>query len=365
VKDAADQLPSPPTHSAPNAGELAALADDIKRWGRELGFQQVGITDTALDSHRDYLRAWLAQDFHGEMTYMAEREALRRQPEMLQPGTQRIISLRMDYLPPNVETVKLLDHPRKAYIARYALGRDYHKLIRRRIAQLAEKIASHSAAQSQRPFVDSAPVLERALAEKAGLGWIGKNTQLINPTAGSWFFLGELYTDLPLPVDPPQQTKHCGSCTACLDICPTRAFAAPFQLDARRCISYLTIELDGSIPLELRPLIGNRVFGCDDCQIVCPWNKFAKPTDEQDFKPRHGLDQAELLSLFSWREEEFEHNTRGSPIRRIGYRRWLRNLAVGIGNGERSAQAKKHLQEKRGIDTLVDEHIDWALQRMA
>ena len=343
---------------------LLILADDIKRWGRELGFQQVGITDTKLGQHSDHLHRWLKKHHHGEMAYMAERETLRQNPTALHANTLRVISLRMDYLPPEVETVKILDHPRTAYISRYALGRDYHKLIRKRIKQLADKIIAQIGQHSARPFVDSAPVLERALAEKAGLGWIGKNTMLITPSMGSWFFLGELFTNLPLPVDAPQTSQHCGSCTACLDICPTQAFVGPQQLDARRCISYLTIELKTQIPIELRPLIGNRVFGCDDCQLICPWNKFAKPTDENDFKPRHGLDQANMVDLFLWTAEEFERHTQGSAIRRIGYELWLRNLAVGIGNGENSDKAHAALLKQRGFSNLVDEHIDWAILQL-
>ena len=354
----------PPLDSISDAA-LLALADDIKRWGRELGFQQVGITDTELGQHSDHLHRWLEKNHHGEMAYMAERETLRQNPAALHANTLRVISLRMDYLPPEVETVKILDHPRTAYISRYALGRDYHKLIRKRIKQLADKIIAQVGQHSPRPFVDSAPVLERALAEKAGLGWIGKNTMLINPSMGSWFFLGELFTDLPLPIDAPQTNQHCGSCTACLDICPTQAFVGPHQLDARRCISYLTIELKTPIPIELRPLIGNRVFGCDDCQLICPWNKFAKPTDENDFKPRHGLDQANMVDLFLWTDEEFDRHTQGSAIRRIGYERWLRNLAVGIGNGENSSQAHAALLEQRGFSALVDEHIDWAMLQLS
>jgi epoxyqueuosine reductase len=347
------------------ADELRELAEKIKQWGRELGFQQVGITDTQLGEHTEHLRRWLDKDLHGEMDYMADREALRADPTALHENTLRVISLRMDYLPPNVETVKLLDHPKTAYLSRYALGRDYHKLIRKRIKKLADTIIEHTGERSQRPFVDSAPVLERAFAEKAGLGWIGKNTMLINSSMGSWFFLGELFTDLPLPIDPPQTTKHCGSCTACLDICPTNAFNGPFELDARKCISYLTIELKGSIPEPLRGLIGNRVFGCDDCQLICPWNKFAKPTDEKDFSPRHGLDHASMVDLFLWTEEEFEEKTQGSPIRRIGYQRWLRNLAVGIGNGENSPHAINALKSKLKQSPLVDEHIQWALEQLA
>lgn len=351
---------------------LTQLAEQIKIRGRELGFQQVGITDADPGEHSEYLRAWLDKNLHGEMTYMAERESLRRNPAQLHPDTLRVISVRMDYLPANVETVKLLDHDSKAYISRYALGRDYHKLIRKRLKTLSDfildwcqqrQIENHEAL-SQRPFVDSAPILERAFAEKAGLGWIGKNTMLINSQMGSWFFLGELLTNLPLPIDQPQTSKHCGSCTACLDICPTNAFDAAFELDARKCISYLTIELKGSIPIALRPLIGNRVFGCDDCQLICPWNKFAKPGEEPDFSPRHELDNAELLTLFCWSEQEFAHNTNGSPIKRIGYERWLRNLAVGLGNSKAGAQAVAALQQRRGFSPLVDEHIDWAIRQL-
>ena len=354
--------------------QLALLSEQIKTWGRELGFQQLGITDANPGVHSGYLRDWLQKKLHGEMHYMAERESLRSNPAQLHPNTLRVISARMDYLPPDVETVKLLDHPSKAYISRYALGRDYHKLIRKRLKALSDNIIDYCQQQSiasdqplsQRPFVDSAPVLERAFAEKAGLGWIGKNTMLINSRVGSWFFLGELLTNLPLPVDEAQQSKHCGSCAACLEICPTHAFNAAFELDARKCISYLTIELKGSIPEALRPLIGNRVFGCDDCQLICPWNKFAKTTSEKDFGPRHGLDNAELIELFLWTEQEFDSRTNGSPIKRIGYQRWLRNIAVGLGNSDRLAAGDtiSALQSKLGISPLVDEHIHWAIEQL-
>lgn len=361
--------------SPPTTQTLATLTTDIKRWGRELGFQQVGITDANPGEHRDYLDRWLAEGLHGDMEYMASQQALRNDPAQLHENTCRVISLRMDYLPPNVETVTLLDHPEKAYLSRYALGRDYHKLIRKRIAQLGAKIKQTISSASYRPFVDSAPVLERAFAEKAGLGWIGKNTMLINSTAGSWFFLGELFTDIPLPIDQPQQSKHCGSCTACMEVCPTDAFTGPFKLDARKCISYLTIELKDDIPTELRPKIGNRVFGCDDCQLICPWNKFAHATDEKDFKPRHNLDNIELVELFLWTEREFDENTLGSPIRRIGYHRWLRNLAIGLGNSGHSTEhaiVKPHYREKaiaalhakKAISPMVDRHIEWALTQL-
>ncbi len=343
--------------------DLSRLASDIKRWGAELGFQQVGITDADISQHADKLKQWLARGFHGDMGYMAEREGLRNKPDELVPDTVRVISFRMDYFPDEQHTAERLQQPEQAYVSRYALGRDYHKLIRKRLATIAERLRE-AGGEHCRAFVDSAPVLERGFAEKAGLGWIGKNSMLINPKAGSWFFLGEIYTDLPLPTDPPQESLHCGSCTACLDDCPTGAIVAPFQVDARRCISYLTIELHGPIPEELRPLMGNRIFGCDDCQLVCPWNKFAEPTAEVDFSPRHKLDQADLLSLFAWTEAEFDRNTQGSAIRRIGYARWLRNIAVALGNTPSSQDTIKALEEKLGaVDAVVDEHIRWALQR--
>ena len=344
--------------------DLQQLANSIKRWARELGFQQAGIAVADPQEHSDHLRHWLNNNYHGEMAYMAERAPLRNDPALLHPDTLRVISLRMDYLPQRPRHAVLANNE-SAYISHYALGRDYHKLIRKRVATLAEKIRASAPLAKQRPFVDSAPVLERAFAAKSGLGWIGKNTMLINSDAGSWFFLAELFTDLPLPVDTAQTTKHCGSCTACLDICPTDAFAGPFELDARKCISYLTIELKGSIPIDLRAKIGNRVFGCDDCQLVCPWNKFAQPTDEKDFKPRHGLDQASLVELLLWTEDEFLHRTEGSPIRRIGYHRWLRNVAVGIGNGPPSKSAIAALIARKDHESpLVSEHIQWALDQL-
>ena len=343
--------------------DFQALTTQIRQWGRELGFQQIGIADLDVEAHAARLRDWLAQHYHGEMEYMARHAALREAPAQLVPGTLRVISLRMDYLPGDTAMVKVLQNPAQAYVSRYALGRDYHKLIRRRLQQLAERIQAEIGNFGYRAFVDSAPVLERAFAEKAGLGWIGKNTMLINKRAGSWFFLGELFTDLPLPIDTPADF-HCGSCTACLDICPTQAFVGPQLLDARRCISYLTIELRGPIPLELRPLIGNRVFGCDDCQLCCPWNKFAAPTQERDFSPRHNLDRAELLALFQWSEAEFLQHTEGSAIRRIGYACWLRNLAVALGNAPPNADIVAVLQARaEHPSALVQEHIAWALAR--
>lgn len=345
-------------------GDDITLAGNIKHWGAALGFQQVGICAPDPGRHSEYLRAWLAQQHHGEMAYMLDREQLRNNPEQLFPGVRSVVSLRMDYSPADAQSVQLLDHPERAYIARYALGRDYHKTIRRRLAKLAKKIHEQGTAGNMRPFVDSAPVLERAFAERAGLGWIGKNTMLINSSAGSWFFLGELYTDLELPFDEATAEPHCGSCTACLDICPTGAFVGPRELDARKCISYLTIELKGAIPEQYRAAMGNRVFGCDDCQLVCPWNKFARPTDEQDFRPRHELDSSDMVDLFLWDEQTFEQRTAGSPIRRIGYERWLRNLAVGLGNGRRSDKVLDALHARRDYSPLLREHVDWALRRL-
>jgi len=346
--------------------DLVALTQSIRDWGRELGFQQVGITGLDLGEHERHLERWLAAGLHGEMDYMAAHGRKRSHPEELIPGTLRVISLRMDYLPGDTLMAQRLAEPQTAYVSRYALGRDYHKLIRKRLQQLAERIQQAIGPFGYRAFVDSAPVLEKAIAEQAGLGWIGKNTLVLNRKAGSFFFLGELFVDLPLPVDAPQGSEHCGSCTACLDICPTAAFVGPYQLDARRCISYLTIELKGSIPAELRPLIGNRVFGCDDCQIVCPWNRFARPTEQGDFQPRHSLDNAELAALFRWTEEEFLSRTEGSPLRRAGYERWLRNLAVGLGNAPSTIAVLEALNSRREDPSeLVREHVTWALQQHA
>ena len=344
--------------------DLDQLAASIKLWGRELGFQQVGITSVDLGQHEAHLQRWLDAGYQGEMDYMASHGSKRSHPDKLVPGTLRVISLRMDYLPGDTRMAEQLASPEKAYVSRYALGRDYHKLIRKRLQQLAERVQQAIGPFGYRAFVDSAPVLEKAVAEQAGLGWIGKNTLVINRKAGSWFFLGELFVDLPLPVDPPHASEHCGRCSACLDICPTQAFVAPYVLDARRCISYLTIELKGPIPEDLRPLIGNRVFGCDDCQIVCPWNRFARPSEQGDFQPRHQLDSAELASLFRWTEEEFLSRTEGSPLRRAGYERWLRNLAVGLGNAPGSITVIEALELRREHPSeLVREHVHWALSR--
>ncbi len=346
--------------------DLAHLAQSIKDWGRELGFQQVGITDVELGEHEAHLQRWLDAGYQGEMDYMAAHGSKRSHPDELVPGTLRVVSLRMDYLPGDTQMTQRLAEPGSAYVSRYALGRDYHKLIRKRLRHLAERIQAAIGPFGYRAFVDSAPVLEKAIAEKAGLGWIGKNTLVLNRKAGSWFFLGELFVDLPLPVDAPHTSEHCGRCSACLDICPTNAFVDPYVLDARRCISYLTIELKGPIPEELRAPIGNRVFGCDDCQIVCPWNRFARPTSQSDFQPRHGLDNSSLAELFLWSEEEFLSRTEGSPLRRTGYENWLRNLAVGLGNAPSTIPVLEALQARRDYPSeLVREHVEWALARHA
>ncbi len=345
-----------------SSSELQALALNIKQWSRELGFQDAGITDIDLSDHEAHLKRWLEEGLHGDMDWMAAHGNKRSRPDELVPGTLRIISVRMDYLPADTRQVQMLQDKSKAYISRYALGRDYHKLIRKRITQLGKRIEEAIGSYGYRAFVDSAPVLERAVAMRAGLGWIGKNTMLLNHKAGSFFFLGELFTDLPLPVDEPQTKVHCGSCHACLDLCPTKAFIAPHKLDARKCISYLTIENTGSIPEELRPLMGNRVFGCDDCQLVCPWNKFAKFSGETDFLPRHKLDSSELADLFLWTEEEFLERTVGSPIRRTGFEGWLRNLAVGLGNAPTSAKVIQTLKQRLNYPSeIVREHTMWAL----
>lgn len=342
--------------------DMHQLAQQIKDWGQALGFQQIGITDTDLASYEPRFLNWLANGFHGEMDYMQRHGTKRSRPADLVPGTLRVISARMDYLPTDASMISVLKNPTLGYISRYALGRDYHRLMRKRLDDLAKKISESIGEFGYRAFTDSAPVLEKSLAEKAGLGWIGKHTNVINAKAGSWFFLGEIYTDIPLPIDTPITTSHCGTCTACIDVCPTGAIVGPYQLDARRCISYLTIELRGSIPVELRPLIGNRIYGCDDCQLCCPWNKFAKYTAEKDFHPRAHLLSPELIDLFSWTEEEFLQNTRGSAIRRIGYECWLRNIAVALGNAVQTPDVIAALQSRlQHPSALVREHVKWAL----
>lgn len=348
----------------PDRPDYDALAEQIRAFASELGFQQLGIGAPEIGEHEQWLQRWLDAGYQGEMEWMASHGSKRTHPKELVPGTQRVISVRMDYLPADSAMTKRLANADSAYISRYALGRDYHKLIRRRLQQLADRIQALIGPFGYRAFVDSAPVMERALASRAGLGWIGKNTMLINRKAGSYFFLGELFTDLPLPIDQPQQSEHCGNCTACLERCPTDAFVGEHLLDARRCISYLTIELKGAIPNDLRSAMGNRVFGCDDCQLVCPWNRFAKPTAEPDFSPRHQLDQADLVELFSWDEATFLQRTEGSPIRRIGHERWLRNLAVGLGNATTSIPVIEALKRRRAYPSeLVREHVSWALEQ--
>lgn len=340
-----------------------ALRQQIDGWVAELGFSQWAVSDIHLEAHEPYLQKWLDAGYHGDMAYMARHGLRRARPAELVPETCRVITVRLDYLAADTQPLQVLGAADKAYISRYALGRDYHKLMRKRLARLAELIQASAAGGQYRAFVDSAPVLERALAERAGMGWLAKNTMLINERAGSWFFLGEIYTDLPLDPDPPQASKHCGSCSACLSVCPTDAFAGPFELDARRCISYLTIEHHGSIDPSLRPLLGNRVFGCDDCQLVCPWNKFARHSDETDFQPRHNLQNSELVTLFLWDEETFLQRTEGSAIRRIGHERWLRNLAVGLGNGPATPRAIAALEARlTHPSALVREHVGWALE---
>ena len=348
--------------SAHTSPDPATLAGNIKRWGQALGFQQVGIGPARLDADETHLLNWLAAGRHGEMDYMLRHGTCRSRPAELVPGTSSVISVRMDYWPGEARSADtiMLD-PALAYLSRYALGRDYHKLLRRRLQQLADRITAAIGEFGYRAFTDSAPVLEKALAQQAGLGWIGKHTNLINERAGSWFFLGELYTDLDLPADTPA-AEHCGDCQACIEACPTGAIVAPYQLDARLCISYLTIELRGSIPEHLRPLVGNRVYGCDDCQLVCPWNRFAQATAEVDFQPRHELDSSTLIRLFAWSEVEFERFTEGSAIRRIGYHCWLRNLAVALGNAPTTQQVIQTLQNRaRDPSALVREHVAWAL----
>ena len=343
-------------------GSTENLLDTIRGWGEALGFQALGFTGIDLSQHRDYLDKWLQAGYHGEMAWMARHGDKRSRPDALIPGTCTVITARMDYLPDGADPSAILAQSDKAYISRYALGRDYHKLIRSRLAKLARKIETHLGSGHYRAFVDSAPVLERALAENAGLGWIGKNTMLLNDKAGSWFFLGEIYTDIPLPKDPPKTVDHCGSCRACLDVCPTNAFVDPWVLDARKCISYLTIEYDGVIPEDLRPAMGNRIYGCDDCQLVCPWNKFAQTTSEPDFSPRHQLDAIDLLECFAWDEPTFLARTEGSAIRRIGFQRWRRNVAIALGNATTTDAIKQGLRAALpDSSAVVQEHIEWAL----
>lgn len=343
------------------------LLQSISDWSKELGFQQLGIADIDLSKHEAHLNDWLQAGFHGEMDYMHKHGSKRSHPEQLVEQTCRVISVRMDYMPPDCElSDEVLANPELGFISRYALGRDYHKVMRKRLQKLADKIKNSIGEFGYRAFVDSAPVLEKALAEKSGLGWIGKHSNLINKNAGSWFFLGEIYTDLPLPINSTSTQEHCGTCTTCIDICPTKAIVAPYKVDARRCISYLTIELHGSIPVEFRKDMGNRIYGCDDCQLCCPWNRFSQPTMEQDFFARHPLDAPDLIELFNWSEEIFLKNTEGSAIRRIGYQRWIRNIAIALGNAPSSKKIVQALKSRKKDNaelknTMIIEHIDWAL----
>jgi epoxyqueuosine reductase len=356
-------MPSPAATASPNTADLPALAQRIKALAHASGFQRCGISGIELGADEDHLRDWLAQGLYGSMDWMARHGEKRSRPGELIPGTVRVISVGLDYGRDPDEAWATLDGGGLAYVARYALGRDYHKLMRQRLQALADRIADVVGPFGHRVFVDSAPVLERALARNAGLGWIGKHTCLIDKDGGSWFFLGEIYVDLPLPVDAPA-SEHCGTCRRCIDICPTQAITAPYRLDARRCISYLTIEHEGAIDEALRPLIGNRIFGCDDCQLVCPWNKFAKTTDEPDFRARNNLDRATLAELFAWSEEEFLQRTEGSAIRRSGYERWLRNIAIALGNAPTTPEVLDALESRRDIDNMVvREHVSWALAR--
>ncbi|HTT36438.1 MAG TPA: tRNA epoxyqueuosine(34) reductase QueG [Burkholderiales bacterium] len=334
----------------------------LREWARELGFQQLGIADVDLSEAEARLHAWLDQGFHGDMEYLARHGTRRSRPAELVPGTLRVVSVRLNYFPTGArDSGEVLADPARAYISRYALGRDYHKVLRGRLQRLAERIQREVGEFRYRVYTDSGPVMEVELAVKAGLGWRGKHTLLLHREAGSWFFLGEIYTDLPLPVDKPQ-TEHCGACRRCIDVCPTGAIIAPYRLDARRCISYLTIEHRGSIPQPLRPLLGNRIYGCDDCQLVCPWNRFAQPATLTDFEPRHGLDRAGLLELFAWTAEEFERRLEGSAMRRIGYERWLRNLAVALGNAPADPATLRALEARRDHPSaLVREHVAWAI----
>lgn len=347
-----------------NNRDHTAIIETIQAWARELGFQDIGFTGVNLHEHEAYLEKWLQAGYHGTMDWMDRHGSKRSRPSELVPGTCTVISCRMDYLPEAADAWEILENSGKGFVSRYALGRDYHKLIRSRLAKLAERIRDELASGTFRAFVDSAPVLERAIAEQSGLGWIAKNTMLINESAGSYFFLGEIYTDIPFMPSDPKEEKHCGSCSACMVACPTEAFVAPFVLDARRCISYLTIEHKGSIDEALRPKMGNRIYGCDDCQLVCPWNKFATTSPEPDFAPREGLDQADLVTLFAWTEKEFEDRLQGSPIRRIGHERWLRNIAVALGNAETTQEIVNALRSKQDTSSpLVKEHIAWALNQ--
>ena len=341
------------------------ITQQIQLWAKELGFQQLGISDTDLSLAETKLNDWLTKGYHGQMDWMQRHGTKRSRPAELEPGTLRIISVRMDYWPGETEDAwEIINNDNKAYISRYALGRDYHKLMRQRLQKLADKITEHCGKHGYRVFVDSAPVMEKPIAVKAGLGWLGKHTNIINRDAGSWFFLGEIYTDMPLEPNKLQSDNHCGTCQSCIEACPTQAIVNPYELDARRCISYLTIEHKGSIPVNLRPHIGNRIYGCDDCQLVCPWNRFAQETKEDDFLARHKLDRTSLLELFSWTKEDFEQNLQGSAIRRIGYESWIRNIAIALGNATTNEEIIVALKQKQDNKSeIIKEHVNWALEQ--
>ena len=368
-------MPSP---SPDTSTMLATLAQQIKQWGHALGFAEICITDTDLSRAKPYLAAWLAKGMHGKMAFMQKHdEQLRAHPEKLVPGTLRVISARMNYLPRTTppqwqqQEWQKLEDPEQAVVSVYARGRDYHRVLRSRLQKLAQHIQSHVSELGYRVFTDSAPILEVELARKAGLGWRGKHTLLLSRTGGSFFFLGEIFVDIPLPTDPPV-TDHCGNCQRCIDICPTKAIIAPYQLDARRCISYLTIEHPDAIPEPLRPLLGNRIYGCDDCQLICPWNKYAQFAQLDDFMVRHHLDNISLVALFNWSEAEFLNKMTGSAIRRIGHIRWLRNIAVALGNALRTCTDHQHIQVMQQAlqqhlehpHALVREHVIWALKQL-
>lgn len=340
------------------------LLNKLVAWAPDFGFQQVGVSDIDLTEAESHLNTWLAEQYHGEMDYMSRHGQKRTRPEQLVPGTLRVITLRMDYWPEkSAEPWSVIKDSKLGFISRYALGRDYHKLMRKRLSLLVDKLQNEVEGSQHRVFCDSAPVMEKALAEKSGIGWLGKHSNILSREHGSYFFLGEIYTDIPLPVTPTT-TSHCGSCTSCMDCCPTQAIVAPYQVDARRCISYLTIELRGSIPMQYRAMMGNRIYGCDDCQLVCPWNKFAQASVETDYLPRHGLDAPQLVDLFAWDEKTFLSRLEGSPIRRIGFECWLRNIAVALGNANTDEQVIEALEARLNYPSeLVREHVQWALEQ--
>ena len=342
-------------------GELKKL---IQRWSEELGFDGIGVAGIDINEDEKYLNKWLQNKFHGSMNYMEKHGLKRSRPDVLLPGTVRVISLKMHYFSRDaIRAQNLLENTGIGYISSYALGLDYHKTIKNKLKILIGKIRDFSKLQGQNYFVDTAPVLERALARNAGLGWIGKNTNLIDKSNGSWFFLAEIFTDIPLPLDQPAN-NHCGTCSACIDICPTQAIVGPYQLDARKCISYLTIENRKSIPVEMRKAIGNRIFGCDDCQTICPWNKFAKRVEERDFLPRSTLMDQPLEKLFLWSENEWKKNTQETSLQRPGYSGWLRNIAVALGNAESTESILSALKSRANEkSTMVKEHVLWALEQ--